>query len=154
MPEYVSHDTTWYRSRTSFRMYSLNRWGHWSIISLSLSVVSVLSHRYLLKHWPMKELGIALKRRKNFWCDKRKKSVVIPWLINDLSFKEISKAVRKKEPNLYSNINKWKGLNWGTDDLKKLRVKVSRHYIPTWRSYLKSLTRIVMVRSDQVKGED
>jgi hypothetical protein len=102
----------------------------------------------------MKELGIALKRRKNFWCDKRKKSVVIPWLINDLSFKEISKAVRKKEPNLYSNINKWKGLNWGTDDLKKLRVKVSRHYIPTWRSYLKSLTRIVMVRSDQVKGED
>jgi hypothetical protein len=34
-------------------------------LSISLSVVAVLDHRYLLKHWPMKELGIALAREEN-----------------------------------------------------------------------------------------
>jgi hypothetical protein len=119
----------------------------------SLSVVAVLDHRYLLKHWPMKELGIALERRRNLL----EKYVLIPWAMKGLTFEDISKAAKDKdEPNLYSDIEKWEGVKWAADDdLKKLRRSVPPDDISTWRSSLEALTGIGILRPDQVNdGEN
>jgi hypothetical protein len=120
-------------------------------LSIFLSVVSVLDHRYLLKKWPMKELGIALERSEK---ETNLKFVLIPMLLEPLSFEDINNAVKKKEPNLYSNIDMWEGVKWGTDDLKELRLNVPQHDIPIWRSSLDALMGIVMMRGDQVKREE
>jgi hypothetical protein len=116
-----------------------------------MSVVACLDHQYLLKKWPMKELGIALDRRKEL----PEKYVLIPWLMEGLTFEDISKAAKNKdEPNLYSDINKWEDVKWGSDheSLKELRRSVPQDDISTWRSCLEALTWIVMRRNDQVKG--
>ncbi len=108
----------------------------------------------------MKELGIALEMAYEGAGDSEKnlpkKYVLIPWLINDLTVEDISKAAEgTKEPNLYSIIDKWEGVKWANDDdLRELRRNVAQDDIPTWRSRLKSLTGIGIRRSDQVKGEE
>ncbi len=97
----------------------------------------------------MRELGIAKERSK-----EETKFVLIPMLLEPLSFKDISNAAKNEEPNLYSDIKDWKGVDWATDDLKELRRSVPQDDIPIWRSSLKQLTQIVMSRPDQVREEN